>query len=462
MSAIAYATMIDRTREQCYFLWDALKDALILELRDQNDGLFLEICNLSHRTPAKREMLTEALSEYGQAQPARARHILDRLVREEKHPDAALIAIQAAFELEQYDILSKMTQHSYGEVRKVAAQYVFYVWRKEPDEAFGILQTLADQVRARLVPNRKALDSAWAITFLILLDAYDREDTVEELRRTWVRILDQILYRDWDQVKILGPCVRWLREGIVGLAAPFVWRRIGGAWEDDPITTYQRRDLDRFFKQGQDARDRAGRLVPYVDIRTDLEGAWTDFQQVIQSDDFVSILLMTAILTAHGLQYDDPTISARTNPVIEYVKMLLDYALEQETSRPAIPFLLMALGALGRGYRAENVDDEYLALYEDCLRKYYARHNCVSKNTTAGGRELLVTGFGFYAQLYHIKDPKQSSRFLLDTVRVALDQTNIEFLKRYIVDAGGTSPGRTAMPALRALQPILAEMIPFA
>ena len=67
MPAKAYAKMIARTQDKCYFIWDALKDALILELSSGNQDLIVKLCKIPIGNPAKREMLIEVLTEYGRA-----------------------------------------------------------------------------------------------------------------------------------------------------------------------------------------------------------------------------------------------------------------------------------------------------------------------------------------------------------------------------------------------------------
>lgn len=459
MSAEAYATMIDRAQGECHFLWDALKDALVLELKEGEQDLIVELCNLPGSSRAKREMLTEALTEYGSAWPDKGRELVGKLMQEARHMDAALVSIEVAYNLGQFDVLEQMAQHKEGTVRRTAARFIHYVWRESPARAFSILERLAARVRKRLLPNLRVLDSCLSTSALILMEGYGNLASVETLRKTWIRILDKVLYRDWDDIAIIGSIIRWVRESVLRLVSYGVWYGMARVWQDDPMGTYDRKDLERFFRRDPETRLRFARLVPYIDVSSsDLEGTWDDFVAVLQRDDLLSILLMILILTAHGLQYDDEVTSAKTNPTISYIKKLFDYAVELRPARPAIPYLLMSLTSTGRGYRAEGIDEDFLTTIESCLRKYYEKHGCVSRNDR--GHEWKVTGFGFYVQLYYIKDANLDSRFLAAIVQDALEHGSCDFLRRYIRDVADVShPGqRKTWALLRGLQPILTEL----
>jgi hypothetical protein len=281
----AYAAMIDRTQEKCYFMWDALKDALILELKEGKQDLVVQLCNLSDTTPAKREILIEALTEFGEAWPDQAHKILGRLIQEGHHIDAALVSIEVAYNWRKFDVLQQMAQHKDGAVRKAAAQFIYYVWEEDPDRALGILSSLAAQVRRTLIPNLRVLDSCANISILILLQGYKDWDSVEAVRKAWTDILDGILLTDWDSIPVVGSIWSWLRESVIlRLASSGAWYAIGPIWRTDPAITYDPKDLERFFSQDPEIGHRAARIISYIDVTSDLEKAWDDFLEVIEGD----------------------------------------------------------------------------------------------------------------------------------------------------------------------------------
>jgi hypothetical protein len=449
----AYASMVDRCQEKCYFMWDALKDALILEVKEQRQELIVELCNLPDRTPAKRDILIEVLTEFGVGWPDRGQAMLDRLVQEARHIDAALIAIEVAYNLRKLDVLERMAQHRDATVRRTAAQFIYYVWEADPDAALDILRHLAARVRRAWIPPLKVLDSCVNISLLILLGGFQDAASIEALRRVWTRLLDKLLFRAWDRVPVIGRASRRLREGVLWLAAHGMWYLVGQMWESDPLTTFDRKDIGRFFKRDPEIRQRAIRIVSYLDVDADLEDGWDDFVKVIEGEDYFSILLTLLVLSARGLQYDEAISSPRTNPTIPYIKRLLDHALALEPARPAIPYVIMALSSTGRCYRAETVDDAFLATFEDALHKYYTNHGCRSRDSR--GHEYKVPGFGFYVQLLYLKDANLDSDLLRSTVQTAFSREDYDFLERYVADVGGVSPGRRIWPALRALRPVL-------
>lgn len=450
-----YVTMISRIETRCYFLRDAVKDALILELMAGKHDLVVELCNYPQGGSTKREILTEVLTEYGEACPDKADEIIDRLIREERHIDTALVLIEVAYNLDKIDILEHMARHRDSAARRAAVQFIHYVWRDEPDQAFRLLRRLSTQVRNWLLPDFRILMSCIDTSVLVLLEGFENPKSVETLRTIWVDVLNKLLYRDLDDVKVIGSMLRSLRESTVKLASYGLWRVLAHNLEEDSITTYDRKDFENFYKNVE-AQSRVSRLMPYFDVSLNLEDAWDDLLAIVQNDDLISVFLMMYVLTVHGMKYDERILSPSTNPVIPFVKRLYDHAILLTPSPPAVPYLLMTLGGMGRSYEAEGVDDELINIFDDCLAKYYAKHECVSTNSL--GHELKATGFGFYIQLFYIKDANLNSELLATTIQDALNHGHFDFLERYVNDIADFSARRRTWAMLRGLRPILTAL----
>lgn len=165
---------------------------------------------------------------------------------------------------------------------------------------------------------------------------------------------------------------------------------------------------------------------------------------------------MYMVLAIQSKQYAFPIISPKNNPIISFTKQLLDYSLNDESSKLSIVYLFMALGASGRAYRAEGVDPDFLKLYEDVLNIYYVKHNCIGKNLRGHG--LVNTGFSFYHQLYYLSDTSMRSPFTIAIIKDAIINKKREFLRNYILEASDASPERKAWAFLRALRPILEDV----
>jgi hypothetical protein len=438
-------------------LWDALKDALILELKDDKQYLFVELCNLGSRNSAKKEMLIEVLTEYAELDDGPVLEILAALQQNGRHVDAASVAGEVAYNLGEVDVLEQMAQHREGAFRRVAAQFTYYVWRTDSEAAFGVLDRLAARIRRGLVPDSRALGFCVALSIQILFEGYSRPQSVERLRGVWVCVLDKVLYRDWDHLAVIGSIVRWLREQLLIVASCIVWLLFAQAWDEWPSTSFDRRDLQSFLKQDKPAKQRAARLVSYLDLDRDLRETWDDLCAVLRSDDYLANSLGALVVAAHGLQYDTPVASPETNPVLPFIKELLDYALDLEPTPAAISWWLLLLSGVTRAYRAEAIDDHLLEMYEDTLRKYYERDRCISPNPR-GHSELATTGFGYYTQLLYVNDPALESELLDKVIPDAFRKGHREFLARYIRDVSGVSPARRIWASLRALQPILTEL----
>ena len=459
MLAQAYMMLIDRTHSDCYFLWDSLKSALILELKEGREDIIIEICQTPSETTAKRELLIEVLTEDGGSSSHEIASMLDNLANEKYYTDAPKIAIETAFNLGNFSLLEHLAQHNDKIVRHTSAQFTYYLWRKNPEQAWGIIWRLARHARKRLRPNTRILEFCLRVSALILVEGYEDKKSLNQLRRLWIMLLNKILYRDWDELPLVGNLIQVTREKFVGFVAYATWRwiaRLGGKddSEEFPFYTYDGKDLEIFFEGDDEIRARFTKLVNYIDPQgQNLENAWEDLLLTAKSNDLVSSLLILVILTSHGMQYNFNETSPATNPIILFTKKLYDEVMNGEAVYIITPLLLQALAAMGRGYRAESIDQAYLNIMEESVEKYYRKSKCIAQNNR--GHEQKVTGFGYYAQLYYIKDPEMKSSFLSSTIQAALKGNQYDFLRRYIKDLARPSHAKRNWAILGALHPVM-------
>jgi hypothetical protein len=318
----AYAVMIDRAHESCYFMWDAIKDALIMELQDSKFEFTVNLCQLL-KNPFKQGILIDALTEYGKVSPDNIQKILAVLYKNSmKTDEVAYILLEVAYNLEKFDYLEQLATHKNHLVRQSVARFLYYLWRQKPNASLQILDKLANKVRNHSLPNINILSTCLYTSLLILADAgVNNNELLLKLRKLWVVIVDKILYRDLDNMPIVGGGVKFLREGFVNTVSLTGWYVLAPIWEASPLYTIDRQDFEKFFLKDRKTRAEFCQIVDLLDSDFDeLENHENDFYKIIEDDDIMPIILMNMVLSFHARQYNFPIISTTNNPVIGFIK----------------------------------------------------------------------------------------------------------------------------------------------
>lgn len=453
----AYFAMIDRTQDKCYFMWDAVKNALIMEFQDGNHDFILDLCKLL-KSSDKQALLIDALTEYGKVSADGINKIFTNLSNNSaKWEEVAYVLLEVSYNFERYEYLEKLAYHKNDFIRQSVARFLYYLWMQKPNEALRILDEWALGVRKSPIPNIYILSTCFYASSLILADDGTNQVLVQRLRKTWVIILDKIMYRDLDHVAVIGKIINVLRSAMVDITAIVGWFVLAPIWEVTPLYSIDHKDLDEFFKREKSEKEYICQLINFLDYEfNDLVNYENVFKYVIDNEDFVATFIMTTVLSIHIRQYDFPVISPSNNPVIEFTKRLLDYSITKENNNLSTIFLFGVIVDAGKSYRSEGVDKRFLEMYEDSLNAYYFKRNCMGRNSR--GHSTGNTGFSFYHQIYYLYDPGMNSQFTEKIIRHAVENKNYIFLKKYILETSDVSTERKPWPFLRALRPLIKQV----
>jgi hypothetical protein len=440
------------------FLWGPIQQALFFELDTDRKDLFVELC-ISHKnslSQIERNLFINVLSKYGDFSIDKARQLIDRLLENRRYSDTALILIEAAYNLKEYSVLEKLAVHQASSVRETNARFIHYIWRQSPQQAYSILNNFANRFSTHFFPNLQLLHTCLLVSVIILNEGYGDNVTIEHIRRVWVKILDKFLLRKWEKIPAVKHIIRWGREAFIDLSSYLLWKVVFSPLLVNTASyDFEAKDYELFFERDPEEKQRIVQLIRTIGSDfSELEEAKDDFIYALERNDVIALLIIYLVLGAHGIRYDEPKTSPGTNPIIGFIESLLKIYVEKSPGHLSVFYFMMILSGMGRSYRADGIDDKFLKIYEDNLKKYYEINNCRSVNEL--GRGNYDTGFGYYIQLYYLKDENVKSEFLTTIITKAIKSKNKFFLTRFIQELGVVSSGRVAAPFLGTLQ-ILVE-----
>ena len=442
------------------FLWGSIQQALLMELEAYQQDLFIELC-LGRNTSlmqTERNLYIDVMTKYGAISIKEARILIKRLMSKHHNSGIPLILIEVAYNLEEYYVIEKMAAHKLSTVRETNARFIHYTWRRSPKHAFAILTKSAYRFRKQFIPNLRLLHTCILSSITIINEGYSDPITVEHIRKVWVNILNKILFLKLDRIPFFGRVIMLCRGLIFDFLSYTLWKSIlAPLLTNADFYDYDAKDYELFFERASQDKQRIVKLIRTINSDvSELQNAKDDFIFALTSNDVIPFLLVYLILGAHGIRYDEPITSPKTNPIIPFVKELLEYFLEDSRGQFSVPFLLMILSGMGRSYRADSVDDAFLRIFEDNLLKHYRINNCSSSNNRGHGSH--DTGFGFYIQVYSLKDENINSRFLSEILMDAIQNRNVSFLTRFLREIKNVSANRKAIPFLNTIRLVLDHM----
>ena len=154
MSVSAYAVLIDRTDQGCYYLWGPLRNALFMEFAEGNEDLIASLCidaplDEEQKMPAMRkDLLVEVLTMAGSERRQEIHDFLQRLIEHSRHgrrrrlegvqrskKDVRLCSGQSGMGYVLVGLLQDKDEY----VCKVAVRSAFFLSRSNRNLGFDIL-----------------------------------------------------------------------------------------------------------------------------------------------------------------------------------------------------------------------------------------------------------------------------------------------------------------------------------
>jgi len=261
---VGFYTDVANQLNKKVFLWGALVQAMVLELKDDNPSLLGVLAEKTAENRLLRSALVEALVRFGEGDQARTEGFIAalvgqlappprtifgelwRLLRPVKndfsHPQPKkMVAIEAAARLRMTALLEEAAVQPSPWLRNVAAQNTFYLWKQDHQAGLKVLDGLSYRVRGKHgLPAMGAVESMLALTGAILGFEHKDPATLESLSSIGRRALRHILYlKDSNTVPTFFSRMRMVLLGffynlLTGVILKFVLRIIAG-WGKKPL-----------------------------------------------------------------------------------------------------------------------------------------------------------------------------------------------------------------------------------
>ena len=377
--ATAYDWLIHRADRECYFLWGAIKNALLVELENDEFDLIAALSRIDRQSV--REILVLVLTEYAQEHPEETRQLLQRLTKpggikrvlfgivppllgkwvDKKARTAKKVVAEAARSLEETTLLEQLAVDTDRSIRVQAMRNAYHVWRANPEKGLEILNSVAERsVGAFGLPRVTAIEACLLISALMLQD-YDPvhkqwDEWLLSLKRAWDKVIEQVFLVS-SKRGVSSLLKDWTRATALRLVVSFA---VGQA-EKPTLRPSFINDASLFFQADKKIHDRFKRLLRCLDLRDPLsiESALRDLELAVEENDVMTATLVTLIIILQGVE--------RPQRVAPIAASLFDYALNQ--SPPGVyPFnILYAVGQLLLLSDSIDNDDLYKLHQEMCM-----------------------------------------------------------------------------------------------
>ena len=274
------------------FLWGALVQALVLELKEGNTSLLKGLAENTTDNRLLRSALVEALVRFGEEDRKRAETFILKLigqltpppknffvelvrllrpVREEtsQAQPQKMIVVEAAMRLHLTDLLENLAVEPSPWLRNLAAQNIFYLWKQDHQAGMQVLDSLSSRVRGKHgLPDLGAVESMLALIGAILGSEHRDPVTLERLSTIGRRTLRRVLYlTDLDKTHRVFRGIRKALLSIVynlvtGVILKFALRTAGD-WGEHAWASPQA--MEHFFKLAPEQKTLLRTFVPYLD-----------------------------------------------------------------------------------------------------------------------------------------------------------------------------------------------------
>ncbi len=329
------------------FLWGALVQSLVLELKDGNLSLLAVLAEKTTDNRLLRSALVEAMVRFGEGDKERERageyivQLLGQLtlpprnffvelwrllrpVREEslQGQPQKMIVVEAAARLGLTDLLEKLAVEPSPWLRNVAAQNIFYLWKRDRQAGIKVLEGLSSRVRGKHnLPDLGAAESMLALTGAILGVEHKDPATLESLLRIGRNALRRILYlTDLNQeltwaTRIRKSFLGFVYNLITGAILKFVLR-VMSEWGEHASASLQ--GFEHFFNLSAEQKQLIRSMIPFLDYdEPGFENRIEDIIKINDWGDLISRAIVDFPLVGRGVKDFDGTL-AIAQKLMEY------------------------------------------------------------------------------------------------------------------------------------------------
>jgi hypothetical protein len=338
------------------FLWGALVQALVLELKVGNLLLVQGLVEKAPNNRLLRSALVEALVHFGEGNRKKAEEFIQALVgqltplpksffselarlrsalwpvQDEDMQDQQqkTIVVEAAMRLRLTGLLENLAVEPSPWLRNLAAQNIFYLWKQDHDAGFKVLDALSSRVRGpHGLPDLGAMESVLALIGAILGFEHKDPQTLQSLLRIGRQALRRLLYLgDLDKVPTIANRLRMALLGLVynlvtGVVFRFAFRTLR-SWGEHAWASPKA--MEHYFKLSQEQKDLIRTMIPYMDYEEPgFEKRIPDMIKILEWADQLSQCVVEYAILGNGVHSFEKTL--------EICRQLVEYGLSFKPPR---------------------------------------------------------------------------------------------------------------------------------
>jgi len=414
------------------FLWGAVRNALAQEGRGRGSELLVKLCYTDQQRV--KEMLVNVLIYLGQDDLRLVETLLKSLVPAEKKVgevqkirqvmrkpaeeadlrtrNARKIAIEVASHLKLSWVLQTAALQPDPTTRAVAVRYSYYLWQRDQAAGFAVLEYLAEQATAGLIPNFVAFESVVGLSLIIFCDHYQEEAVLSRLQGVWRGMIAKLFHVREGR----NPMRDFIRERIIAFAITIVFS-LFGQLPSYNMLSYQA--LEAFFQLGAAEKELYRRLVHYFDVNGDYsrEQMEQDYLAVLKIDNVLVSLTTLIGLVAHAC--------SAPQAFLPFLKQLFEAAKSDVATYPYLTIINnVTMDVLERDPMNDEMFDFFVYTTGVC-RECYTRHNERYHNRNAEAPQVLATAP--YIVFQYRRTGTVRTTLLEAPIQAALSQHHLTF-----------------------------------
>jgi hypothetical protein len=350
-----FVTLIDAT-SSTPFLWGAVRNALAQEVKERGPALLVILCHTDKQRV--KEMLASVLVYLGQDDL----QVVDTLLRslmpvqkkagelrkiqqargkgkpvegtDLKTRNARKIAIEVAGRLKLGWVLDAAALEADSTIRAAGVRASYYLWQHDRAAGFEILEHLAEQATAGLVPNFQVFESVVGLSIIIFSDHYRDADVLHRLQGIWHGMIARLFRLHEGSSRWRAAARDFIREQVISFAISLVFR----LFRDLPaysMVSYEA--FEAFFQFGTAEKALYRNLVSYLDVDGEYsrEQMERDYLAALKIDNVLVSLTALMGLSAHAC--------AAPHDFLPFLKQLFEAAKSDVATYPYLTTIANAV-----------------------------------------------------------------------------------------------------------------------
>jgi hypothetical protein len=344
--------------------------------------------------------------------------------------NARKIAVEVASTLKLGPVLQTAALHTDPETRAMAVRYSYYLWQRDRDAGFAVLQYLADKATTGMVPNCLSLESIFGLSLIIVGDSYQDNEAsrkvLSRLQGIWQGMIAKLFYMREGDSRWKGAARDFIRERIIA----FVIAHLLSLLRELPPNNMMNYDaVEAFFRLKPADKALYKRLVRYFDVEGDYsrEQMKEDYFAALKIDNVLMRLAVTMGLIAHAWANHD-----HFHDFLPFLKNLFEAAERDVATYPYLRVIYnVPISLLQRGKYGKPEYDEIFRFFVQTARtcrKCYVQHP-EKYQGEAGGPPPQAPGIGTYINFQYRREKTVKTPWLRARIQTALKRPDLKLFE---------------------------------